>query len=135
MSTMLRSTLLLSLVILVAGLPPHPAVSQEGPLPMLNAEIVSVEGAARTYQVVDRGGKMVEFTVPSKSASDIRFSRTTMDAKMVDVTVRSIDRVDNQVAVTSDVGQTVVLRMDPADVAGLEVSDRFTLVIPYTTVP
>lgn len=132
MYTTLRRMLTLSFAILVAGLPLHLAVGQEAPLPMLSAEIVSIQGAARTYQVVGQGGKVVQFTVPSTSASDIRFSQTMGDSAMVDVTVQSINRRTNLVTVASDLGQTVVLRMGPMEVDKLKINDRFTLVVPRT---
>jgi hypothetical protein len=136
MGTMLRRILTLSLAMLLTGGPLHLAMGQEEePLPMLHAEIVSVVGAARTYQSTDMRGKVVEFTVPSTSANDIRFSRSMDNSKLVDVTVQSIDRLTNLVTVVSDLQQTVVLRMVAADIAALKVNDRFTLAVPYTPVP
>lgn len=136
MDTVLRRILTLSLAMLLVGGPLHLVMGQEEkPLPMLHAEIASVVGAARTYQVTDMGGKVVEFTVPSTSANDIRFSRTMDNSKLVDVTVQSIDRFTNLVTVVSDLQQTVILRMVATDIAALKVNDRFTLVIPYTLAP
>jgi phage baseplate assembly protein gpV len=91
------------------------------------ATIVAVEGASTTYHTRDWNGKQVTVRVPSQSVADIK----DKDADgTVRATVTSVDPASQRVRVRTDEGQTIVLAMAPASLAGLKPGDRLLFVIP-----
>jgi hypothetical protein len=94
--------------------------------PPSTAQIVAVEGASQTYQLIDRGGRMVTTTVPSQSFADIQ--RRNPDGTIRAV-VAAIDLTTNRTKVVTDAGQTLVLAMAHQTLAGLQVGDAFTLTV------
>ena len=92
-----------------------------------SATIVSVEGASTTYHTRDWNGKPVTVRVPSQSVADIRGK----DAEgTVQATVTAVDPASHRVKVRTSEGQTIVLAMDPASLAGLKAGDLFIFTIP-----
>jgi hypothetical protein len=92
------------------------------------AKIVSVEGAATTYQLEDIHGDLVTADVPSQSTADIKLSNP--DQRTVEGKVIALDGQTNQVKVHTRAGQTLVLEMDPRALRGLRLGDTFTLAVP-----
>jgi hypothetical protein len=92
------------------------------------AKIVSVEGAATTYEVEGRYGQPVIVDVPSQSTADIKLSNP--DQRTVEGKVLALDGQTNQVKVHTRAGQTLVLEMDPGSLRGLRLGDTFTLAVP-----
>jgi hypothetical protein len=92
------------------------------------AKIVSVEGAATTYQVEGMSGQLVTVEVPSQSTADIKLSNP--DQRTVEGKVLALDGQTNQVKVHTRAGQTLVLEMDPGSLRGLRLGDTFTLAVP-----
>ena len=90
------------------------------------AELVAVEGASHTYQLIDRGGRMVTATVPAQSFADIQTRNPDGTVRAV---VASIDMTTNRTKVVTDAGQTLVLAMAHETLAGLQVGDAFTLTV------
>jgi hypothetical protein len=90
------------------------------------AQLVAVEGASQTYQLIDRGGRMVTATVPAQSFTDIKTSKPDGTVRAV---VASIDMTTNRTKVATDAGQTLVLAMAHETLAGLQVGDAFTLAV------
>jgi hypothetical protein len=95
------------------------------------AKIVSVEGAATTYQLEDIHGELVTAEVPSRSITDIKLSNP--DQRTVEGKVIALDGQTNQVKVHTRAGQTLVLEMDPRSLRGLRLGDVFTLAVPQST--
>ena len=96
------------------------------------ATIVSVEGASTTYHTRDWNGKAVTVRVPSQSIADIRGK----DAEgTVRGTITSVDPTSHRVKVRTSEGQTIVLAMAPASLAGLQAGDRFIFTIPGSPRP
>jgi hypothetical protein len=87
---------------------------------------VAVEGAAQTYQLIDRGGRIVTATVPAQSFTDIKTPNPDGTVRAV---VASIDLTTNRTKVVTDAGQTLVLAMTHETLAGLQVGDAFTLTV------
>ena len=93
----------------------------------VNATIVSIEGAATTYQSIDRDGKPVTVRVPSQSSADIK----GQDAQgNVTATVTALDLTQRRVKVQTAAGQTIVLELSPAALTGMQVGDTFTFAVP-----
>jgi len=125
MRTKLYRTLSVALCLL--GLASPPIFAAEPPSPSLSrAQIVAVEGAAQTYHLIDRGGRMVTTTVPAQSLANIQ---TRNQDGTVRAVVAAIDLTTNQTKVVTDAGQTLVLAMAPQTLAGLQVGDAFTLTV------
>ena len=93
----------------------------------VNATIVSIEGAATTYQSIDRGGKPVTVQVPSQSSADIKGK----DAQgNVTATVTALDMTERRIKVQTSAGQTIVLELSPAALTGIQVGDTYTFTVP-----
>ena len=104
-------------------LTPCPAAAQAP-----RAKIVSVEGAATTYQMEGMHGQLVTVDVPSQSIADVKLSNP--DQRTVEGKVIALDGQTNQVKVHTRAGQTLVLEMDPGSLRGLRLGDTFTLAVP-----
>jgi hypothetical protein len=92
-----------------------------------SATIVSIEGAATTYQSIDRDGKRVTVRVPSQSSADIKGK----DAQgNVTGTVTALDMTQRRVKVQTSAGQTIVLEVAPAALTGMQVGEAFTFTVP-----
>jgi hypothetical protein len=87
---------------------------------------VAVEGAAQTYQLIDRGGRIVTATVPAQSFTDIKTPNPDGTVRAV---IASSDLTTNRTKVVTDAGQTLVLAMAHETLAGLQVGDAFTLTV------
>jgi hypothetical protein len=95
--------------------------------PQPSATIVSVEGASTTYRTRDWNGKSVTVRVPSQSAADIKGK----DAEgTVRATVTTVDTTTHRVKVRTSEGQTIVLEMAPASLAGLQAGDPVVFMAP-----
>jgi hypothetical protein len=95
--------------------------------PQPSATIVSVEGASTTYHTRDWNGKAVTVRVPSQSAADIKGK----DAEgTVRATVTAVDPITHRVKVRTSEGQTMVLEMAPAALAGLQAGDPLVFLAP-----
>jgi len=105
---------------------PRPAAAQAS-----RAKIISVEGAATTYEVEGMHGHLVTVDVPSRSIADVQLSNP--DQGTVEGKVIALDGQTNQVKVHTRAGQTVVLEMDPGSLRGLRLGDTFTLAVPRPT--
>jgi hypothetical protein len=92
-----------------------------------SATIVSVRGAATTYQARDWNGKSVTVRVPSQSSADIKGMDTQGSVR---ATVTAIDPTANHVQVRTSAGQTVVLAMSPATHKDLRVGDPLLFTEP-----
>lgn len=95
--------------------------------PPSSATIVSVKGAATTYQSRDWNGKSVTVRVPSQSSADIKGMDTQGSVR---ATVTAIDPTANHVQVRTSEGQTVVLAMSPATPKDLRVGDPLLFTEP-----
>lgn len=125
MYTKLCNTLGVALCLL--GLASPLVFAAEQPSPSLSrAQLVAVEGAAQTYHLIDRGGRVVTATVPTQSFADIR---TRNPDGTVHAVVASIDMTTNRTKVVTDAGQTLVLAMAPETLADLQIGDAFTLAV------
>jgi hypothetical protein len=92
-----------------------------------SATIVAVEGTSTTYHTRDWNGKRVTVRVPSQSVADIK----DHDADgTVRATVTSVDAASQRVRVRTAEGQTIVLAMAPAALAGLKAGDRILVTMP-----
>jgi hypothetical protein len=103
---------------------PFVFAAEQPSTPLPTAQLVTVEGAEHTYQLIDKGGRVVTATVPSQSVADIK---TRTPDRTVRAVVASIDMTSNQTKVVTDAGQTLVLAMAHETLAGLQVGDAFTL--------
>jgi len=93
----------------------------------VSATIISIEGAATTYQSIDRDGKPVTVRVPSQSSADIKGK----DAQgNVTGTVTALDMMQGRVTVQTTAGQTIVLALSPAALTGMQVGNTFTFTVP-----
>ena len=106
----------------LTGLTTLPAAAQAP-----RAKIVSVEGAATTYNVEGMHGQLVTVDVPSQSAADIKLSN--LDQRTVEGKVLALDGQTHQVKVHTQAGQTLVLEMDPGFLRGLRLGDTVTLAV------
>jgi hypothetical protein len=92
-----------------------------------SATIISIEGATTTYQSIDRDGKPVTVHVPSQSSADIKGK----DAQgNVTGTLVALDMTQRRVKVQTTAGQTIVLELSPAALAGMQVGDAVTFTVP-----
>jgi hypothetical protein len=82
----------------------------------LRATVVHVEGAAQTWHVTDRDGKIVEVQVPSRSIIDIQTRKeerpgasgtSGQGTGTVLATVVAVDTLTNRVKVQTQVGQVI----------------------------
>ena len=103
---------------------------------MGSADVVVVEGAMKTFQVLDWDGKVVEVALPSQSRQDIQtndgapksMGQTTARAdRTVRATVMSVDEQRRMVKVQTQYGQTIVLTTLTEDV---QPGEEITLVLP-----
>lgn len=125
MYTKLCNTLGMALCLLGLVAPLVFAAEQPATSPS-RAQLVAVEGAAQTYQLIDRGGRIVTATVPAQSFTDIK---TPSPDGTVRAVVASIDMTTNRTKVVTDAGQTLVLAMARETLGGLQVGDAFTLTV------
>jgi hypothetical protein len=121
MCSKLDRTFIVALCLL--GLASPPIFAAEPPA---RAQLVAVEGASQTYQLIDRGGKTVTATVPAQSFTDIK---TPNPDNTVRAVVASVDLTTNRTKVVTDAGQTLILAMAHETLAGLQVGDAFTLAV------
>lgn len=91
------------------------------------ARIVTVEGAATTYQVQGSQGQTVTVDVPSQSVADIKLSDPARGT--VSGTVLSLDGESNQVKIHTGEGQKIVLEIPHETVMSLRLGDTFTLAV------
>ena len=98
-----------------AGQPPH-------------AKIVTVGGAATTWQVEGMHGQTVTVEVPSNTMTDIKLSDVAHGT--VPGMVVALDGETNRVKVHTKEGQMVVLEMPHATVMSMRLGDTFTLAVP-----
>jgi hypothetical protein len=98
-----------------------------------SADVTLVEGAANTFQVRDWDGQIVEVTLPSQSAQDIRTNNgsaghtTEQAGRTVRATVVSVDAQKQSVRVQTQYGQTIVLTTPIEDI---QLGEEITLVVP-----
>jgi hypothetical protein len=92
-----------------------------------SATIVAIEGAATTYQSIDRDGKPVTVRVPSQASADIKGKDPQGN---VTATVVALDMTQRRVKVQTSVGQIIVLELSPAALTGMQVGDAFTFTVP-----
>ena len=102
----------------------------------LRATVVHVEGAAQTWHVTDRDGKMVEVQVPSRSIIDIQTSKeerpgasgpSGQGTGTVLATVVEVDTLTNRVKVQTQVGQVIELETVAKD---RQIGEQLTLIVP-----
>ena len=102
----------------------------------LRATVVHVEGAAQTWHVTDRDGKMVEVQVPSRSIIDIQTSKeerpgasgpSGQGTGTVLATVVAVDTLTNRVKVQTQVGQVIELETVAKD---RQIGEQLTLIVP-----
>lgn len=91
------------------------------------ATIVSVEGASTTYHSRDWNGQTVSVRVPSQSAADIKGKDVEGNVR---ATVTAVNPTAHRVKVRTREGQTIVLDMAPATLAGLKVGDPLLFTAP-----
>jgi hypothetical protein len=98
--------------------------------------VVHVEGAAQTWHVTDRDGKMVEVQVPSRSIIDIQTSKeerpgasgpSGQGTGTVLATVVAVDTLTNRVKVQTQVGQVIELETVAKD---RQIGEQITLIVP-----
>ena len=102
----------------------------------LRATVVHVEGAAQTWHVTDRDGKMVEVQVPSRSIIDIQTRQeerpgvsgtSGQGTGTVLATVVAVDTLTNRVKVQTQVGQVIELEIVAKD---RQIGEQVTLIVP-----
>ena len=102
----------------------------------LRATVVHVEGAAQTWHVTDRDGKMVEVQVPSRSIIDIQTRKeerpgasgtSGQGTGTVLATVVAVDTLTNRVKVQTQVGQVIELETFAKD---RQIGEQVTLIVP-----
>jgi hypothetical protein len=92
-----------------------------------SAQLVEVEGASRTYHLIDRDGRVVTAVVPSQSIGDIQ--QNSPD-NTVHTTLAAVDSTTNRVKVVTRAGQTLVLSVAPEALQGLQIGDPVQFVLP-----
>jgi hypothetical protein len=112
---------------LLGLLSPLVFAAEQASKPFPAAQLVAVEGAAHTYWVTDRGGRVLTTTVPAQSITDIR---TNSPDGLVRATIIAIDMATNQVKAKTDAGQVLVLAVPHEALAGLQLGNTFTLAMP-----
>ena len=124
---------LLGVVFAVTTLVPPSAFGQPQPL---RATVVHVEGAAQTWHVTDRDGKIVEVQVPSRSIIDIQTSKeerpgasgtSGQGTGTVLATVVAVDTLTNRVKVQTQAGQVIELDTAAKD---RQIGEQVTLIVP-----
>ena len=102
----------------------------------LRATVVHVEGAAQTWHVTDRDGKIVEVQVPSRSIIDIQTRKEERPSASgtsgqgtgtVLATVVAVDTLTNRVKVQTQVGQVIELETVAKD---RQIGEQVTLIVP-----
>jgi hypothetical protein len=102
----------------------------------LRATVVQVEGAAQTWHVTDRDGKIVEVQVPSQSVIDIQTSQgeqpgasspSGQGTGTVRATVVAVDTLTNRVKVQTQLGQVIELDTSTKD---RQIGEQVTLIVP-----
>ena len=102
----------------------------------LRATVVHVEGAAHTWHVTDRDGKIVEVHVPSRSIIDIQTRKeerpgasgtSGQGTGTVLATVVAVDTLTNRVKVQTQVGQVIELETFAKD---RQIGEQVTLIVP-----
>jgi hypothetical protein len=102
----------------------------------LRATVVHVEGAAQTWHVTDRDGKIVEVKVPSQSVVDIQTSQEAPPGASgtsgpvtgtVLATVVAADTLTNRVKVQTKAGQVIELETSAKD---RQIGEQVTLILP-----
>jgi hypothetical protein len=102
----------------------------------LRATVVHVEGAAQTWHVTDRDGKIVEVQVPSRSIIDIQTRKeerpgasgtSGQGTGTVLATVVAVDTLTNRVKVQTQVGQVIELETFAKD---RQIGEQVTLIVP-----
>ena len=101
----------------------------------LRATVVHVEGAAQTWRVTDRDGKIVEVQVPSRSIIDIQTRKeerpgasgtSGQGTGTVLATVVAVDTLTNRVKVQTQVGQVIELETFAKD---RQIGEQLTLIV------
>jgi hypothetical protein len=95
--------------------------------PLPSAQLVEVEGASSTYRLIDRDGRVVTAVVPSQSIGDIQ--QNSPD-NTIYATLASVDSATHRVKVVTREGQTLVLRVAPEALQGLQIGDSVQFVLP-----
>ena len=121
----LRSTLSVMLGLLGFMCPLVFAADQPSkPIPA--AQLIAVEGASHTYQLIDYDKRVVTAVVPGQSMSDIQ---TSNPDGTVGATIVSIDLTTNLIKAQTDAGQVLVLAMARANLGNMRIGDTFTLAV------
>jgi hypothetical protein len=94
--------------------------------PLLNAQLVAVEGASHTYHLIDYDHRVITATVPAQSIADIQ---TRNPDGTVQATVVAMDTTTGRVKASTDAGQVLVLNMAREALANMKLGDTFTLVV------
>ena len=103
----------------------------------LRATVVQVEGAAQTWRVTDRDGKIVEVQVPSQSMIDIQTTQeeqagtsgtASPERGTVRATVVAVDTLTNRVKVQTQAGQVIELATAAKD---RQIGEQVTLIVPH----
>jgi hypothetical protein len=102
----------------------------------LRATVVHVEGAAQTWHITDRDGKIIEVKVPSQSIIDIQTSQAERPGASgtsgqvtgtVLATVVAVDTLTNRVKVQTQAGQVIELDTSAKD---RQIGEQVTLSVP-----
>src|SRR5262249_8062039 len=124
---------LLGVVFAITTLVPPSAFGQTQPL---RATVVHVEGAAQTWHVTDKDGKIVEVQIPSRSIIDIQASKEERPGASgtsgqgigtVLATVVAVDTLTNRVKVQTQAGQVIELETSAKD---RQIGEQVTLIVP-----
>jgi hypothetical protein len=124
---------LLGVIFAVTMLVSPSAFGQPQPL---RATVLNVEGAAQTWHVTDRDGKIVEVQVPSRSIIDIQTSKeerpgasgtSGQGTGTVLATVVAVDTLTNRVKVQTQAGQVIELETPAKD---RQIGEQVTLIVP-----
>jgi hypothetical protein len=99
--------------------------------PLPAAQLIAVEGAAHTYQLIDYDHRVVTATVPAQSITDIRTSNPNGTVR---ATIVSIDLTTNRVKAQTDAGQVLVLAMAREDLGNMKIGDTFTIAVSQRAV-
>jgi len=94
--------------------------------PLPAAQLIAVEGASHTYQLIDYDKRVVTAVVPGQSMSDIQ---TSNPDGTVRATIVSIDLTTNQIKAQTDAGQVLVLAMARDNIGSMRIGDTFTLAV------
>jgi hypothetical protein len=98
--------------------------------PLPAAQLIAVEGASHTYQLIDYDKRVITATVPAQSFTDIQ---TSNPDGTVRATIVSVDLTSNRVKAQTDAGQVLVLGMAREDLGSMRIGDTFTLTVPQRT--